>query len=87
METKEILQALVQLTVSERLTIAETALKLNHQQQSLTKDQQKRQLAAAAMTAIADYAPGGELTVFSELEGEDFYDYTDDDLDNSDAHA
>ncbi len=26
------------------------------------------------MTAIADYAPGSELNIFSELEGEDFCD-------------
>ncbi|MEH2177155.1 hypothetical protein [Nostoc sp.] len=36
---------------------------------SLTKDEQKSQLTLAAMTAIADYAPGSELNIFSELEG------------------
>jgi hypothetical protein len=30
------------------------------------------------MTAIADYAPVSELIVFSDIEGEDFYDYPDD---------
>lgn len=88
METTEILQALPKLTVSERLIIAEKALELIRQEQhSLTKDQQKRLLAAAATGAIADYAPGTELTVFSDLDGEDFYEYPDDDLHNSDANA
>ncbi|WP_375473173.1 hypothetical protein [uncultured Nostoc sp.] len=41
---------------------------------SLTKDEQKCQLTLAAITAIADYAPGSELNIFSELEGEDFCD-------------
>ncbi|WP_256871715.1 hypothetical protein [Nostoc sp. TCL26-01] len=39
---------------------------------SLTQDEQKQQLALAAITAIADYAPDGELNVFADLEGEDF---------------
>jgi hypothetical protein len=81
METQEILQALANLSVSDRLTIAEAALKLVLQEQnSLSKDEQKRQLKLAAMTAVADYAPGSELNIFSELEGEDFYEYPDEDL-------
>jgi hypothetical protein len=81
METQEILQALANLSVSDRLTIAEAALKLVlREQNSLTKDDLKRQLTLAAMTAIADYAPGSELNIFSDLEGEDFYEYPDEDL-------
>ncbi|WP_414575730.1 hypothetical protein [Anabaena sp. CCY 9402-a] len=81
METPEILQALPNLSVSDRLMIAESALKLVLQeQQSLTQDEKKQQLALAAITAISDYAPDGELNVFADLKGEDFYDYGDEDL-------
>jgi hypothetical protein len=74
METQEIIQALADLSASDRLKIAEAALQLVRQQQnSLTQDEQKRQLTLAAMTAVADYAPNSELNVFSDLEGEDFY--------------
>ncbi|MBD2363105.1 hypothetical protein H6G36_18245 [Anabaena minutissima FACHB-250] len=87
METPEILQALPNLSVSDRLMIAESALKLVLQeQQSLTQDEKKQQLALAAITAISDYAPDGELNVFADLEGEDFYDYGDEDLNHSDAY-
>ncbi|MEH2025937.1 hypothetical protein [Nostoc sp.] len=92
METKEILQALPSLSISdtpteslrERLKIAELALQLVLQEKhSLTKDEQKRQLELAAIAAIADYAPGSELDIFSGLEGEDFCDYPDEDFHNS----
>jgi len=88
METKEILQALPSLSISDRLKIAESALQLILQEkQSLTKDEQKRLLALAAITAIADYAPGSELNIFSDLEGEDFYEYSDGDLHNSGTYV
>jgi hypothetical protein len=78
MKTKEILQALPNLSVSAQLKIAESALQLVFKEKhSLTKDEQKRQLILAAMTAVADYAPDSDLNVFSDLEGEDFYEYPD----------
>jgi hypothetical protein len=53
METKEILQALPNLSISDRLKIAELALQLVlKEQHSLTKDEQKRLLALAAITGI-----------------------------------
>ena len=78
METQAILQSLPNLSINERLQIAEFALQLvSQQRESLTKEQQKRQLALAAITAIEDYANDGELVVLSDLDGEDFYDYSD----------
>ncbi|GCL37929.1 MULTISPECIES: hypothetical protein [Sphaerospermopsis] len=80
METQAILQSLPNLSINERLQIAEFALHLvNQQQEFLTKEQQKRQLVLAAITAIEDYANDGELVVFSDLDGEDFYEYPDED--------
>ena len=49
---------------------------------SLTKDEEKRQLRLAAITAIVDYAPGSELDIFSHLEEEDFCNYPDEDFHN-----
>ncbi len=43
----------------------------------------KRQLRLAAIAAIVDYAAGSELDIFSDLEGEDFCDYPDEDFHNS----
>jgi len=87
METKEILQTLPNLSISDRLKIAESALQLVvKEQHSLTKDEKKRLLALAAITAISDYTPGEYLNIFSDLEGEDFYDYPDQDLHNSEIY-
>jgi hypothetical protein len=84
MEAKEILQALPNLSISDRLKTSELALQLVLQEKhSPTKDEQKRQLTLAAMTAIADYAPGSELDIFTDLEGEDFCHYPDEDCYNS----
>ena len=53
METQEIIQSLPNLSINERLKIAEFALELvNQQREFLTKEKQKRQLALAAITAI-----------------------------------
>ncbi|MDD1414699.1 hypothetical protein MEN41_08635 [Dolichospermum sp. ST_con] len=80
METQEIIQSLPNLSINERLKIAEFALELvNQQREFLTKEKQKRQLALAAITAIEDYTGDSELNVFSDLEGEDFYEYPDKD--------
>ncbi len=70
------------------LTIAEVALKLVLREQNLlTKDEQKRQLTLAAMIAVVDYAPDSELNVFSDLEGEDFYEYPDEDMNTSESYV
>lgn len=74
MKTAEILQALSHLTISDLLKVAETALHLIRQeQQGLTREQQRQQMAIAAMTAVSDYSTDSELIVFTNLDGEDFY--------------
>jgi hypothetical protein len=73
MDTTEILQALSQLPVSDRLAIAEAALRLVREEQpSLSKDEVRQQLELAALGAVSDYAPGSDLITFGELE-EDFH--------------
>lgn len=73
MDTSVILQTLPTLPTQDRLMIAETALKFIWQeQQSLTPMQRKIQLMLAAITAISDYQPESDLLAFSALDGEDF---------------
>ncbi|MGB3654910.1 MAG: hypothetical protein WBA41_27400 [Rivularia sp. (in: cyanobacteria)] len=77
METTKIIQVLPNLTTSERLQIAEAALLLIRKEQDLlTKEEQKQQLALAAITAIADYAPEGKLNILTAIDGEEFYEYS-----------
>lgn len=78
METTKIIEVLPKLSTSERLQIAEAALLLIRKEQHLlTLAEQKQQLALAAMTAIEDYAPGGELNIFTSIDREEFYEYLD----------
>jgi len=77
MTQTEILEELKKLTITERLTIIEAALllireDLQQAEQSLVRTGRKQQLAAAAKALLPDYAAGGELTVFTALDSEDF---------------
>jgi hypothetical protein len=73
--TKDSLLKLLQtLDVSEQLFVAETALELvREHQNALTRDEKKRQLRAAALAAVQDYKDDKELTSFSDLDSEAFY--------------
>jgi hypothetical protein len=73
MNTPEILQSLPNLTISDRLQIAATALFLVQQEQPLTLEQRRQQMAIAALAAVADYSSDPELTAFTALDGEDFW--------------
>lgn len=73
----ELLEGLRQLSPAERLAVLEMTLRLVQEDLQQTKQptqaKRKRQLTAAAKALLPDYAPGGELTVFTALDGEDFY--------------
>jgi len=73
-----VLEELRKLTTTERLTVIETALHLIREDlqqldRSLAQAERKRQLAAAAEALLPDYAAGGELTIFTALDSEDFH--------------
>lgn len=78
METIKILEALPRLSIEDQLKIAEAPLELVRKEQTLTKQQRSQRLAVEALAALDDYESEPELTVFTELDGEDFYDYPED---------
>jgi hypothetical protein len=74
----EILEELKKLTTIERLAIIEATLRLVREdlrrvESSSAEMDRKKQLTAAAEALLPDYIPGSELTVFTVLDGEDFY--------------
>ena len=75
MQTLEILNALPNLTIDDRLKVILSALTLNQEQRSHLTLEQNRQyidIALAALSVIGDYEPGSELLAFEKLNGEDF---------------
>lgn len=77
MTRTEMLDELQKLPMAERLAIAETALhllreELRKAEAPLERAKKTAQLAAAAEVLLPDYTPGGELTVFTSLDAEDF---------------
>lgn len=78
MENSDILSELKKLAPPERLAVLEAAVQQLREELSGTpspksKAEKRRQMAAAAEALRADYAPGGELTAFTSLDGEDIH--------------
>jgi hypothetical protein len=78
MSQSELLAELKKLTVTERLTLIETALQqirqdLQNEDRSSAREEKKKQLAAAAEALRQDYETDEELTAFTALDGEDFH--------------
>jgi hypothetical protein len=75
----EILEALRKLSLTERLALMEAVLhltrdELQQRQQPLPATFEKtEQLAAAAQALLPDYTTDTELTSFTALDSEDFY--------------
>ncbi|NQE53057.1 hypothetical protein C5S29_05650 [ANME-1 cluster archaeon GoMg3.2] len=74
-----ILEEFKKFTTTERLAILEAALHLIREdlkqiEQPPTGEERKRQLTVAAEALLPDYTSGGgELTIFTVLDSEDFY--------------
>jgi hypothetical protein len=71
-------EELKKLTTTERLTIIEATLHLIREdlqqvEQPLARTERRQQLAAAAEALLPDYVAGGELTIFTALDSEDFH--------------
>jgi hypothetical protein len=74
----EMLETLKKLTLTERLTIMEAALhlmreELQQREQPPATDEKTARLAAAAQALLPDYTTDTELTSFTTLDSEDFY--------------
>jgi hypothetical protein len=74
----EMLETLKKLTLTERLALMEAALhlmreELQQREQQPATDEKTAQLAAAAQALLPDYATDTELTSFTALDSEDFY--------------
>ncbi len=67
MNTTEIIKEIEQLPIRKRFYIIEKTL------HSIRKMEDKYQLEKAADTLLSDYVSDLELTVFSNLDYEDFY--------------
>ena len=74
MNTSEILKILPQLSNCDRLKIAQEALRLTQQEKhNLTSEEIEKQWSIAATEAVEDYTSDEELTVFTTLDSEPFY--------------
>ncbi|MBM4286616.1 MAG: hypothetical protein FJ135_00455 [Deltaproteobacteria bacterium] len=78
MESCDILNELKKLAPPERLAVLEAAVQQLREEIAGTpppksKAEKRGEMAAAAEALRADYAPGGELTAFTSLDGEDFH--------------
>ena len=67
MRTKELIKAIENLPVSKRMFVIEQTLR------SIRKNDLQMRMESAAETLLEDYLHDAELTVFSELDFEDFY--------------
>ncbi len=73
----DVLEELEKLSTMERLMVAEKALQLVRQEMEradsrLARPEPQQRLAAAAAALRDEYAAGGELTIFTALDHEDF---------------
>ncbi len=74
MNTSEILKILPQLSNCDRLKIAQEALRLTQQEKdNLTPEEIEKQWSIAATEAVEDYTYDAELTAFTTLDSEPFY--------------
>jgi hypothetical protein len=78
MTLTEILEELPKLTPAERQSIIEAASQLNRKEllQKLPQaawSEEQQQMALAAQALLPDYEAGGELTIFTTLDSEDFH--------------
>jgi hypothetical protein len=74
----QMLEALKDLTLAERLALMEAALhltreELQQREQPPAAQERTERLAAAAKALLPDYTADPELTSFTALDSEDFY--------------
>ena len=80
MEQTEILDALKSMTPVERFSVVEAAIRLLREDidpsgRAIAMEEKRLRMAAAAAALQGDYENDKELTAFTALDGEDFYEY------------
>ena len=74
MNINDIIKKLPQLSNKERLEIAQEALRITQQEKDkLTSEEIEKQWSIAAIEALEDYTSDEELTAFTALDSEPFY--------------
>jgi len=78
MTEREILEQIKKLPAAERLMVVEETLRsireeLDQIEKPMADTDLRRKLTAAAEALLLDYEPGGDLTAFTALDGEDFH--------------
>jgi hypothetical protein len=78
MSTTEVLEQLKRMTNAERLEVIEAATRLLREalgEQTMNpREDQERRLRASALALKELYKPGGEMTEWTSLDGEEFLD-------------
>ncbi len=67
MKTNEILKEIQRLPISKRIYVVEKTM------HSIRTEEDRNQMSKAADKLLADYKTNEELTIFSKLDFEDFY--------------
>ena len=67
MKTKELIKEIQRLPINERILIVERTLK------SIRMNQSKKRMEKAANVLHADYRSDDELTAFTDIDFDDFY--------------
>ncbi len=86
MTVEQILETLPHLSFDDRTKIIDKLSEIVQAESINTKEQRRQKMAIEAIQAYEEYQTDPELTVFTCLDGEDFYEYSDEDLQQLDQH-
>lgn len=84
MTVEQILEILPHLSFDDRNKVIDKLAEIIQAESMKTKEQRRQKMGIQAIRGYADYLPGSEHLAFDEIDGEDFYEYTDEDLEQSD---
>ena len=78
MSEREIMEHIKKLPAAERLIVVEETLRSIREElkqigKPVADTDLRRKLAAAAEALLPDYGPGGDLTIFTALDTDDFH--------------
>lgn len=86
MTVEQILETLPHLSFDDRNKVIDKLAEIIQAESISTKEQRSQKLAVEAIRAYEEYQNDPELTIFTCLDGEDFYEYSDEDFEQLDQH-